>query len=222
MNRAKVAAAVVVAGLLWSLACGSDASGPGTAATTAKVTDPSGDTFGADTARWDLTALTINRDSAGITVLLDFSATVISPVTGAANAMIAYVDFDVDQALATGFQSIVDTYRPGAGTTGLGADYELAMATYLPDSTVSVLDSSGTVMGQVRPVFNGNPGHHSDSQGVARRRRRVPERGRDRRHRPQPLGHHSGERPSAAGRSDSEGGGVGGRSPTVSCKVGAE
>ena len=145
-------ATLLVVGSL--LGCSGDSSGPGAGGASGQVTDPSGDTFGAGTVQWDLTAMTITRDTGGITVLLDFSVNAISPVTGDTNAMIGFVDLDVDQDSTTGFTSTVDLFRPNPGSTGMGADYEIELLGYAADSTVTVSDSMGDPVGQVKPAFN--------------------------------------------------------------------
>lgn len=146
-----VLATAVVGG---TIGCGSDTSGP-SSKLTAVATDPTGDTFGAGSVQWDLTTLTIVRDSGGITVSLDLSAAVVSPVTGSADATLAFVDFDTDQNIATGISSIVDDNRPTTGSTGLGVDYYIDLGDPNPDSSFSVLDSLLNVTGTVRPTFSG-------------------------------------------------------------------
>jgi hypothetical protein len=128
---------------------------PAPAATTATVADPVGDTFGTAVVRWDMTALTITRDTAGITVKLDFANDVISPTSGDTTAMIGFVDFDVDQNPATGVTATVDEYRPGSGSSGMGSDYQLVLLGYAADSSVAVNDSKGVPTGRVKPVFSG-------------------------------------------------------------------
>ncbi|HEY6102449.1 MAG TPA: hypothetical protein VI007_04380 [bacterium] len=145
-------AAAVVGG---TIGCGSDTSGP-SPNVTAVATDPAGDTFGTGSVQWDLTTLTIARDGGGITVSLDLSAAVVSPVTGSADATLAFVDFDTDQNIATGTSSIVDDNRPSTGSTGMGVDYYIDLADPNPDSSFSVLDSLANVKGTVRPTFSGS------------------------------------------------------------------
>lgn len=155
MKRGLLTTTLLAAGALWS--CGGDTSGPAIPQTSAEVTDPAGDTYGSGAVRWDLTAMKITRDAAGITLQLDFSRNVISPMSGDTTAVIGYVGFDVDQDSTTGpLSSTVDEFRPDpTGSTGLGVEYELTLVGYAADSTVAVLDSAG-VAGRVKPVFNGN------------------------------------------------------------------
>lgn len=148
MTRARLAVRLLAVVALWG--CG-DSSGPGSGATTAKVTDPAGDAFGANPVQWDLTAMTITRDTGGITVLLDFSNTVISPASGDTTAMIGFVDLDVDQDSATGFQTVVDAFRPGTGSTGMGSDYLLDLTTV----PAEVFDTLGASRGQVAATYSG-------------------------------------------------------------------
>lgn len=160
MTWKRIAAAVVVAGLVSG--CAGDASGPGPGPggpgpgeLTGKITDASGDTFGNRGAQWDLTAMTITRDTAGITVLLDFSSDLISPTSGDSNAMIGFVDFDTDQDSTTGAATTVDEFRRDGGSTGMDLDFQLALTTYDADSSVGVFSASGGVTGHVKPVFAG-------------------------------------------------------------------
>jgi len=151
MKCLPLATAVFFAGSL--LGCG-DSSGPG-GGTTGTANDPTGDTFGARVVQWDVTAMTITRDAGGITVVLDFATTLISPTSGDTTAMIGFVDLDVDRDSLTGFQSTVDAFRPGGGSTGMGVDYQLQLVGYAADSTVAVLDSLGGTTGRVKPSFSG-------------------------------------------------------------------
>jgi hypothetical protein len=140
----------------WLLvACGGDSSGPGST-TTATANDPTADFFGAGVTQIDMTGMTITRDTGGIDVVLNFTATVLSPVSGNANALFGQVDFDVDQDTSTGLGSLVDVFRPDTGSTRMGVDFALDLFTYNADSTVNILDTLGAIRGQVRPVFSGS------------------------------------------------------------------
>ena len=163
MTWTRFAAAAVVAGFLCG--CSGDASGPGTdgrgpggpgaGEVTAKITDPSGDTFGSRGVQWDVTTLTITRDTGGITAVLEFSSDLISPTSGDSNAMIGFLDFDTDQDPTTGSPTTVDEFRRDGGSTGMDNDYQLALADYGPDSSVTIYNSSAVMTGQVKPVFSG-------------------------------------------------------------------
>lgn len=146
-------AMTLVAGALSS--CGGDSLGPAAGAVTARVADPVGDTYGVDSHRWDVTALAIARDSGGITVQLDFSRTVISPVGGDSNAMIASVEFDTDQDSFSGFTSTVDDFRPNFASTGIGGEFQLSLFSYAADSSVPVFNAFGGEVGRVKPLFRG-------------------------------------------------------------------
>jgi hypothetical protein len=151
MTRGHLTATLLVVGSL--LGCGGDSSGPGTGGTTAKVTDPSGDTFGIGADTVDLTAMTITRDTGGITVVLDFLANAVAPANAASNALKGYLDLDVDQNASTGFPSVVESFT--SSLTGMGVDYELDMFAVNVDSSVTVFDSLGNVTGTVKPLING-------------------------------------------------------------------
>ncbi|HJQ66670.1 MAG TPA: hypothetical protein VJ816_09850 [Gemmatimonadales bacterium] len=148
-----------VAALITFGGCG-DSSGPGGGGgvggtLTARATDPVGDTYGVDSVQWDLTALTVVRDTGGITVVLDIATNVVSPVAGDTFATYSFVDFDTDQNATTGISSIVDDNRPGTGSTGMGVDFWIDLANYGSDSTVHVVNAAGSVTGTVRPIING-------------------------------------------------------------------
>jgi len=142
-----------VAALLVLTACGSDSTGPGGPGASV-ANDPAGDAFGSGPVEWDITALAVNHVSGAVDVELDFTSNVISPLTGdTANAIIVFVDFDLDQDSTTGVASIVDAYRPSGTPTGMGVDCRLDLSTFNADSTANVSCVSGG--GTVRPVYSG-------------------------------------------------------------------
>lgn len=121
------------------------------------VVDPSGDTFLRGTGvQWDVTAFTVARDTGGITVSLDFSSDVISPMSGDSTAIIGDVELDLDQDSVSGGGSVVDAFRHATGSTGLGVDLTIDLTRYAADSSVAVFDSLAVVKGRVRPVFAGH------------------------------------------------------------------
>jgi len=149
--RPHLVAFVTIAALSWG--CG-DSTGPAIDQTKAIAADPVGDTFGGGAVPWDVTALSIVRDAGGVTVRLTFSKDVVSPVSGDPAAMIGFVDLDVDQNAGTGITPTVDEFRVRPGSTGMGADFELDLANYLPDGSVAVRDAHGVETGRVTPVFS--------------------------------------------------------------------
>lgn len=155
MTCRRYATTLMVAGLLSS--CGGDSVAPidDGREISAQVPDPSGDTFGLREGEWDVTALTVTRDAGGITVDLAFSADVVSPTSGDADAMIAFVSFDVDQDAATGFTPTIDEFRRDDGSSAIGAEFELELANYDQNGTVAVRSATG-VTGRVTPAFSGN------------------------------------------------------------------
>jgi len=120
-----------------------------------KVADRTGDAVGSGPVLWDLTAMTVTRDTAGVTVRLEFSSDLISPTSGDPNAMIGFVDFDTDQDPSTGVGTAVDEFRRDGGSTGMDADYILLLTAYAADSSVPVFKASVGEVGRVKPVFNG-------------------------------------------------------------------
>src|SRR4051812_27920099 len=138
---------------LWC-GCGNDTA-PSGILETATVTDPSGDTFGSPGTFWDFTSLTVSRDTTSIIVRLDFTNTAVSSQTNSIGGMIAYIDLDTDQNVETGSFPATDEFRPGSGTSVLGADYVVEMFRYGADSTVAILDATGVTTGRIKPIFNG-------------------------------------------------------------------
>jgi len=124
------------------------------------VQDPTGDLLNPGGTPWDLTAFTIARDTGGITVRLDFTSDVISPMSGDTAAIIGYVELDLDQSVATGGGSVVDEFRHDGGSADLGVDLSVDLSIYDADSTVAVytIDShfDPHVAGRIRPVFAGH------------------------------------------------------------------
>ena len=146
----------LVASLLLA-ACSGSSTGPGSGLT-ATATDPSGDTYGVLAVQWDLTALTITRDSGGIDFTIDFTSNVLSPMSRDSDAVYGEIDFDTDQNIATGTTSFVDVFGPGS--SGMGVDYVLDLFDYKADSMVPVLrynpsDSTYSTIDSLRPVFSG-------------------------------------------------------------------
>ena len=144
--------------LLLLTACGGSSTGPGNPALTVKATDPTGDTYGTLAVQWDLTGLTITRDTGGIDFAIDFTSNVVSAVGGDSDGIVGELDFDTDQNAATGTTSFVDIFGPGS--TGMGVDYVLDLFDYSPDSMVPVLrynpsDSTYTTVDSLRPLFSG-------------------------------------------------------------------
>jgi hypothetical protein len=118
---------------------------------TVSVTDPIGDTFGlAGGLQWDLTELTVTRETDGITVRLDFANDVSLPLVADPNALVGLVELDLDQNRATGKLGYVDQLRKDGGSTGLGVDAALNISQIAPDSTVLVYDMGGNPTGKAK------------------------------------------------------------------------
>jgi hypothetical protein len=172
MNSRNIGTALVAA--LVVSACGSEASspntdpgtgpgggpgsgpGPGSGSITRTASDPAGDTFNNRGTAWDVTAFTVTRDSAGITVTLQFTVPIIAPTSRDSNAMIAILDFDTDQDSTTGNPATIDEFRRDSATSGMGSDFQVPLADFDADSTVPVFNESATMTGRVKPVYSGN------------------------------------------------------------------
>ena len=123
---------------------------------TASVADGTSDTFGSAATRWDLTALTIARDPAGITAMLDFSRDVVAPAAGDPSAPIALIDLDLDQNASTGSAAMADLYRQDGRTTALGVDARVNLAAPDEEGAVAVSDDIGHETGRVTPSYAGH------------------------------------------------------------------
>ena len=150
--------ALAIFGVVALSACSHSSTGPRTSSLTAKATDPSGDTYGTLPVQWDLTGLTLTRDTSGIDFAIDLTSNVQSPVSGDSDAVYGEIDFDTDQSITKGTTSFVDVFGPG--TSGMGVDYVLDLFDYTPDSLVPVLrynpnDSTYSTVYSLRPTFSG-------------------------------------------------------------------
>ena len=121
---------------------------------TATTEDPTGDTFGA-AAKWDVTRLTLARQPNVLTVMLDFSRDVVPPAAGDPSALLALVDLDLDQDVATGSSAMADEYRQDGSSTGLGVDARINFAAPGDDGSIAVTDGFGRETGRVTPVYAG-------------------------------------------------------------------
>ncbi|MGH7538905.1 MAG: Ig-like domain-containing protein [Gemmatimonadales bacterium] len=124
-------------------------SGFTTATATASVADGTGDTFGAGAFQADVTTFSASQGS--ITFVIQFSSTISPASAGAANSVGGYLDIDADQDFTTGFTPNTDVFRPGTGSTGMGAEFVV----FLFDNgngTVSVFDAV-TEVGTVPVTF---------------------------------------------------------------------
>jgi len=148
----------VICAVTLLLSCSSSTAPRSAGVITAKAVDPSGDTYGTLPVQWDLTALTLTRDTGGIDFAVDFSATVVPGSTGDSDAVYGEIDFDTDQSATTGTTSYVDLFGPGS--SGMGVDYVLDMFDYKGD-TVPVLkynasDSTFSPTGTAVLTFSGS------------------------------------------------------------------
>ena len=156
-NRHMVLAALVLAG---AAACSGSSYEPMTheviPPTNASVTDPVGDLFGSGDSRWDVTSLSIARDTGGLTVVLQFSRPLFSSIGLDSAAMYGVVDLDLDQDGATGRQSAVDEFRLDGGSTGIRDERLLDLTRLEDDGGVPVLDSLMHVLGWAPSVIEGD------------------------------------------------------------------
>jgi hypothetical protein len=120
------------------------------------IVDPVGDTFGLPgVTQWDVTALTITRDTDGVIVRLDFANDVALPIPGDPNALVGLVEFDLDQNRTTGKLGILDQLRTDGGSTGMGVDGGLNLSNISADSTLMVYDGGGNPTGRAKVAIGG-------------------------------------------------------------------
>jgi hypothetical protein len=123
---------------------------------TATVGDPIGDTFGLPAGlQWDITALSVTRETDGITVRLDFANTVAMPLAADPNALVGLVELDLDQNRATGKLGYVDQLRKDGGATELGVDAAINISQIAPDSTLLVYNMGGNPVGKAKVTIGG-------------------------------------------------------------------
>ncbi len=130
-----------------------------TALAKAELADPSGDEFSTGLSTGlvppDITRLTAWREGTDLKVELAFVENVVSNLTGGPNVVIGILDIDTDQNAATGGTPATDNYRPGAGSTGMGQDYSVAILANA-SGEFSVFDFNGTSQGTFTPDFTAN------------------------------------------------------------------
>jgi len=123
---------------------------------TVSISDPIGDTFGLPGGtQWDITGLTVTRETDGITVRLDFANDVSLPLVADPNALVGLVELDLDQNRATGKLGYVDQLRPDGGSTGMGVDAVLNLSNIATDSTLVVYGSGGSPTGKAKVTIGG-------------------------------------------------------------------
>ncbi|HEX7978391.1 MAG TPA: hypothetical protein VF461_07305 [Gemmatimonadaceae bacterium] len=162
MMRSRSSVALPISLVLGVLACGGSAdvpSMPDTVAdpSTALIFDPAGDTFGLPgLTQWDVTGLSITRETDGITVRVDFANNVELPTPGDPNALVGLVELDLDQNVVTGKLGILDQLRKDGGATGMGVDAALNLSNIAADSTLIVYDMGGNPTGRAKVAIGGH------------------------------------------------------------------
>jgi hypothetical protein len=123
---------------------------------TVSVADPIDDTFGLPGGtQWDITALTVTRETDGLTLRLDFANDVALPLTADPNALVGLVELDLDQNRATGKLGYVDQLRHDGGSTGMGVDAALNLSQIAADSTLVVYNMGGNPTGRAKVAIGG-------------------------------------------------------------------
>lgn len=123
----------------------------------AMIVDPSSDGFGTGqppgSVPPQLIRLSAAPDGGNLIVRFEFQFAVVQQTTGGPNVVTGYLDIDTDQNVATGIQPATDVFRPGAGSTGMGSEFFVAMFGGPYDI---VRTSDGLTTGTIVPVFVGN------------------------------------------------------------------
>jgi hypothetical protein len=159
--RSRTSVALPISLVLGALACSRSSEVPSMPdiagdPATASVADAIGDTFGlTGYTQWDVSSLTITRETDGITVLIDFANDVALPIPGDPNALVGLVEFDLDQNVATGKLGILDQLRQDGGRSGMGVDAGLNLSIIAADSTLTVYDMGGNPTGRAKVTFGG-------------------------------------------------------------------
>jgi hypothetical protein len=159
--RSRTSVALPISLVLGAMSCSRSSdlpSMPDVAAdpSTASVADPIGDTFGLPGGlQWDITGLTVTRETDGITVRVDFENNVSLPLVADPNALVGLVELDLDQNRATGKLGYVDQLRKDGGATELGVDAALNLSQISEDSTLFVYDMGGNPTGKAKVTIGG-------------------------------------------------------------------
>jgi hypothetical protein len=117
--------------------------------------DPRDDTFGNSDIKWDVVALAIGRDRDGVTLRIEFTRDVVSPLGRAPAGVIAFVDLDLDQNPATGRRAVADDYRLDDGYTALGVERTIDLTGLAVDGSATVYGATGDSIGRLVPEYAG-------------------------------------------------------------------
>jgi hypothetical protein len=130
---------------------------PGEAAKRSEISalDPRKDTFGSSASPWDIISFTMGRDGDGVVMRLEFTTDVVPPIGGDASAVVAFIDVDLDQNVATGRPSEVDHFRMDGGATALGVERTIDISELAPDGSATVYGIRGDSLGRIMPVYAG-------------------------------------------------------------------
>jgi hypothetical protein len=124
----------------------------------ARIVDPAGDGFDTQASLHstppDLVEVKAWVEGGDLQIKMWFTDFPEPGVWGGAGALAGYVDIDADQDPATGAVPFTDRLRPGAGSTGLGAEFSVALFT--TTGRFDVMDAAGVRVGTVRSRFAGN------------------------------------------------------------------
>ncbi len=126
----------------------------------AVITDPAGDEFSTAASAGlvppDIVKMTAWPEAGNLWIEIEFVDNVVSEVTGGPNVVVGFLDIDSDQDPATGTVPATDVFRPGAGSTGMGSDYVVALSTSFEVFVFDVSVGAFVLTGSFTPTFSGN------------------------------------------------------------------
>ena len=122
----------------------------------ALLIDPAGDSFGTavNYTPVDVVQAKAWIEEGELQIRIWFTDFQFSGSQAGEEALVGYVDLDVDQDPTTGAVPFTDRLRPHSGSTGLGAEFSVSLLT--TTGRFDVLDRNGDVIGTVRGRFAGN------------------------------------------------------------------
>jgi hypothetical protein len=122
----------------------------------ALLVDPVGDSFGTAVTYTPVDIIQAKAwiEEGELQIRIWFTDFQFSGSQAGEEALVGYVDLDVDQDPATGALPFTDRLRPRSGWTGLGVEFTVSLLT--TTGRFDVLDGNGDVVGTVRGRFAGN------------------------------------------------------------------
>ncbi|HEY3130293.1 MAG TPA: hypothetical protein VGL91_12610 [Acidobacteriota bacterium] len=119
------------------------------------VVDPTGDTFGTGQVQIDITFFSAHVEGSDLVLRVNFAGPVTPGDSGQPNAVVGYIDLDVDQNAATGTESHVDVFSPFKAK--LGIEYSVFLFNYSSATKdTPLIDTNFNTLGRVPVTFTSN------------------------------------------------------------------